>query len=248
MQNMDSLIARQFQTQAQSVRPLVLMMLAALLVLVGGLRILPEESTPLTVKVMSLLAPTLATASVGAYVGRNLRGWIAAIGLLVVSVIGLFIIRAAGGSVAAIPLLLGWGFINGMMLGPLISAVIAEEGPGIVMQALTGTTAVMMGTGLVAMVTGIDFSFLMPMLFVGLIGLIVVGLIGIFVRFSRTVNLAYSILGMAIFAGYFLFDFFRLSRSENTWEAAAQMTTRLYLDFANFFIYLLQFLMSSRRR
>lgn len=248
MQNMDTLIAREFQVQARAVRPLVLLTLGALVVLVGGLRILPEESTPLTVKVMSLLAPTLATASVGAYVGRNLRGWISAIGLLVVSIIGLFVIRAAGGSVATIPLLLGWGFINGMMLGPLISAVIAEAGPGVVMQALTGTTAVMMGTGLVAMVTGIDFSFLMPLIFVGLIGLIVVGLIGIFVRFSRTVNLAYSIFGMVIFAGYFLFDFFRLSRSENTWEAAARLTTSLYLDFANFFIYLLQFLMSSRRR
>jgi FtsH-binding integral membrane protein len=197
---------------------------------------------------MSLLAPTLATASIGAYLGRNLRGWIPIIGLLVVSIIGLFIIRAAGGSPVAIPLLLGWGCINGMMLGPLVSSVIAEEGPGIVMQALTGTTAVMMGAGFIAMVTGIDFSFLWPLLFVGLIGLIVVSLIGIFVRFSRTVNLAYSIFGMIIFAGYFLFDFFRLSRSENTWEAAARLTTSLYLDFANFFIYLLQFLLSSKRR
>jgi FtsH-binding integral membrane protein len=74
------------------------------------------------------------------------------------------------------------------------------------------------------------------------------GLVGVFVRFSRTVNLTYSILGMVIFAAYFLYDFFRLSRSENTWEAATRLTMRLYLDFANFFIYLLQYLLTSRRR
>jgi len=62
------------------------------------------------------------------------------------------------------------------------------------------------------------------------------------------VNLTYSILGMIVFAAYFLYDIFRVSRSENTWEAAVRMTMRLYLDFANFFIYLLQYLLSSRRR
>ena len=39
-----------------------------------------------------------------------------------------------------------------------------------------------------------------------------------------------------------MYDIFRVSRSENTWEAAVRMTMRLYLDFANFFIYLLQYL------
>jgi FtsH-binding integral membrane protein len=177
-----------------------------------------------------------------------LRGWAPAIGLLVLSIIGMFIISAMGSSVLAMPLLLGWGFINGMLVGPLVAFAIADAGAPVVIEALTGTTAVMMLAGLVVFATGIDFSFLMPLLFLALMGLIVMGLVGVFVRFSRTVNLTYSILGMVIFAAYFLYDFFRLSRSENTWEAATRLTMRLYLDFANFFIYLLQYLLASRRR
>ena len=53
---------------------------------------------------------------------------------------------------------------------------------------------------------------------------------------------------MVIFAGGFLFKFFRLSQSENTWEQAVQLTMSLYLTFANFFIYLLQYLLLSKRR
>jgi FtsH-binding integral membrane protein len=220
----------------------------AILVALVLMRVMPEDSTPLTGKVMVLLAPTLAAASIGAYVGRNIRGWLTLIGLFIVSALGLYIIWKAGGSDVAVALLLGWGFVNGMILGPLVGFAIAEQGPGIVLEALVGTAAVMLGTGFISLTTHINFSFLMPLLFLGLLGLIVVGLIGIFVRFSRTVNLAYSIIGMAVFAVYFLYDFSKLDRSRNTWDAAIQLTTRLYLDFANFFMFLLRFLLASRRR
>lgn len=234
--------------QAQSLKWIAGLVLAGLISLLIGMRLMPETATPLLAKVMSLLCPTIAMAAYGAYVGRRLSGFLPFIGLLIASIIGIFIVRAAGGSLIATPLLLGWGFINGMMLGPLVGFALAEEGPQVVVQALVGTTAVMLIAAFVALATGIDFSFLMPILFLGLIGLIIMGLVSIFVRFSRTVNLAYSIFGMIIFAGYFLFDFFRLGQSANTWERATQLTLSLYLDFANFFVYLLQFLLSSRRR
>ena len=119
---------------------------------------------------------------------------------------------------------------------------------GIVIQALTGTTAVMIITGIVAMTSGINFAALAPILLIALLGLIVVGLVGIFVKFSRTVNMVYSIIGMLVFSGFFLLKFFRLSQSENTWERAIDATVGIYVTFVNFFLYLLQFLMSSRRR
>lgn len=241
-------VADQLKTQVNSIKPLIIAVFAGLLLLLVGLRVVPEESTPLVAKVMGLLSPTIATAGLGAYVGRRLRGWLPLIGLLVLSIFGMFIIRSVGSSDLAITLLLGWGFINGMMLGPLVAFAVAEEGPQIVIQALAGTTAVMLGTGFLALATGIDFSFLAPVLFLALIALIVVGLVGIFVRFSRGVNLAYSIIGMVVFAGFFLLNFFRLSKSENSWEQAVDLTISLYLSFANFFSYLLQYLLVSRRR
>jgi FtsH-binding integral membrane protein len=243
-----SYIADQLKTDLDSIKGLVMAVFAGLILMFVGFRALPVESTPLLGKVMCLLSMTIATAGVGAYVGRNLEGWLPAIGLLIVSIIGMFIIRSAGDGMLAVGLLTGWGFINGMMLGPFIAYAVREEGPGIVLQALTGTTAVMLGTGLFVIATGIDFSFMMPVLLIALIGLVIVGLIGIFVRFSRTVNLIYSIIGMLVFSGFFLYHFFNLTKDDNTWERAISHTISLYLTFANFFTYLLSFLLNTRRR
>lgn len=241
-------IGEQLRDDFRSIKGLVAAVFAGLLLMFMGFYALPEANTPLVAKVMCLLSMTIAAAGVGAYLGRNLQSILAAIGLLIVSIIGMFIIRAAGGGPLSVGLLMGWGVINGMMLGPFISYAISEEGPGIVIQALTGTTAVMLITGIVAMATGINFSFLGPILLIALLGLIVVGLVGMFVRFSRKVNLVYSVLGMIVFSGFFLLNFFRMSKAENTWERAVDLTISLYINFANFFTYLLQFLMSSRRR
>lgn len=108
--------------------------------------------------------------------------------------------------------------------------------------AYLGTAGVMAVCGAVAMLSGINFGALGGILFFALLGLIVVGIIGIFIRMSRQFNMVYSIFGMIIFAGYFLYDFFRLAHSENTWAKAVELTVSIYLDFLNFFLYLLQFL------
>jgi uncharacterized protein len=241
-------IADQLKADLNSIKGLVMAVFAGLLLMLLGFRALPVESTPLLAKVMCLLSLTIATGGVGAYVGRRLEGWLPAIGLFILAMIGIFVIQAAGGGFLATTLLLGFGFVIGMMLGPLVGFAAREEGAGIVLQALTGTTAVMLGCGVFVFVTGIDFSFLMPILLIALIGLIIVGLIGIFVRFSRTVNLVYSIIGMVVFAGFFLVKFFRLSQADNTWEAAVRHTASIYISFANFFSFLLQFLLNTRRR
>ena len=118
----------QLAYQLRASRGLAIGVLIAIVVALVGMRLMPEDSTPLMGKVMVLLSPTLATASVGAYVGRRITGWLALIGLFILSAIGLWIIRSAGGSDVAVVLLLGWGFINGMILGPLVGFALAEEG------------------------------------------------------------------------------------------------------------------------
>lgn len=243
-----SYIGEQLKTDLNSIKGLVIAVFAGLVLMFLGFRALPVESTPLLAKVMCLLSLSIASGGVGAYLGRNIRSMLAAIGLFIVSLIGMFIVRAAGDGLIAVGLLMGWSTIFGMMFGPFLSYAISEEGPGIVIQSLTGTTAVMIITGIVAMTSGINFSALGPILLIGLLGLIVVGLVGMFVRFSRTVNIVYSVIGMLIFAGLFLFKFFNLSRSENTWEAAISHAMSIYISFVNFFLYLLQFLMATRRR
>lgn len=241
-------IGQQLKTDFNSIKGLVLAVFAGLLLMFAGFHALPVQSTPLVAKVMCLLSLSIASGGVGAYLARNLRSWIAAIGLFLVAIVGMFVVQAAGGGYPAVGLLMVWSGVFGAMSGPLLYQAVSEQGPGIVVQALTGTTAVMIITGIVAMTSGINFAALAPLLMIGLLGLIVVGLVGIFVRFSRTVNIVYSIIGMLVFSGFFLLKFFRLSQAENTWENAVAMTVSIYVTFVNFFMYLLQFLMSSRRR
>src|SRR5262249_1685500 len=109
-------IADELKAQINSTKPLLITVLAGLLLLLVGLGFLPEESTSVMAKVMGFVGPTLAAGGVGAYVGRALRGWLPVIGLLVLSIVGMFIIGALGASVFALPLVLGWGFINGMFV------------------------------------------------------------------------------------------------------------------------------------
>jgi len=243
-----SYIGEQLKTDLNSVKGMVMVVFAGLLLMFIGFRALPVESTPLLAKVMCLLSMSVAAGGVGAYLGRNLQSMLAAIGLFIVAMIGIFVVRAAGDGLVAVGLLMAWSTIFGMMCGPFISYAITAEGPGIVIQSLTGTTAVMLVTGVVAMTSGINFAALGPILLIGLIGLILVGLVRMFVRFSRTVNIVYSIIGMFIFSGLFLFKFFNLSRDQNTWEAAISHAMSIYITFVNFFIYLLQFLLATRRR
>ncbi len=243
-----SYIGEQLKTDLNSIKGLVIAVFAGLLLMFLGFRALPVESTPLLAKVMCLLSLSIAAGGVGAYLGRNIQSLIAAIGLFILAIVGMFVVRAAGGGYLAVGLLMGWSTIFGMMIGPFLSYAISEEGPGIVIQSLTGTTAVMMITGIVAMTSGINFSALGPILLIGVLGLVVVGLVGMFVRFSRTVNIVYSIFGIVIFSGLFLFKFFRLSQSENTWEAAVAHAMSIYVTFVNFFISLLQLLLAVKKR
>lgn len=243
-----SYIGEQLKADLNSIKGLVLAVFAGLLLMFLGFRALPVESTPLLAKVMCLLSLSIAAGGVGAYLARNLQSWIALIGLIALAFIGMFVVRAAGGGYLAVGLLMGWSAVFGALSGPLISYAISEEGPGIVIQSLTGTTAVMIITGIVAMTSGINFSALGPVLMIALLGLIVVGLVGMFVRFSRTVNIVYSIFGIIIFSGLFLFKFFRLSQSENTWEAAVAHAMGIYITFVNLFTSLLQLLLNLKRR
>lgn len=241
-------VADQLRSDAGAIKNLALAVFGGLLVMLIGMRVLPEESTPLLVKVLGLLSASIAMGAVGAYVGRNIQGWLPIIGLGLAMMAGVFIIPALGGGVLGTTALMGFGFVGGMTLGPLVSFALAEEGPGIVIQSLTGTTAIMLLTGFIVMATGIDFSFLAPVFLLALLGLIVFGLVGIFVRFSRRVSLAYSLLGIAIFSLGFLFKFFQLTKAENTWDAAVRHAMSLYLTFINLFSFILQFLLTSRRR
>ncbi len=203
--------------------------------------------TTLITKVAMLLAGCMAIGGVGAFVGRGVRSLGAFICLAVLFIFGTIgvIVAAHASPVLGVCTLAAWTFVSGMILGPALEMYSERLGWETVAGAFVGTGGVMTVCGLVGAFSGVDFSFLGGILFFGLLGLVLVGFVGIFWRLSRTGSIVESLFGMLIFSGYFIFDFFRVTKESNTWEHAINLAMSLYLDFMNFFLYLLQFLAAT---
>ena len=198
----------------------------------------------LLAKVSILLAMTMGTAAIGTYLGRKINSLFAFIVLLVLFLGGCFgvMIAAHAGTTAGILALAAWGFVTGLFMGPAIENYAEELGWQTVCAAFLGTAGAMVVCGSIGMFSGIDFSHMGAILGIALLVFIIASIVTIFVRIGRTMNITFASIGCIIFAGYFLFDFYRVSHSEDTWENATDMTVKIFLDFINFFLQLLKLL------
>jgi FtsH-binding integral membrane protein len=204
----------------------------------------------LATKVALLLAACMGIGGAGAYCGRNIRtlqGFIIVALLFVFGTIGVTL-GAHVSQLLGVLLLGGWTFISGLVIGPAVQLYSEELGWQTVAAAYVGTGGVMTACGILGAFSGIDFSFLGGILFFALLGLVLASFIGVFWRLSRSGNIVQAVCGMLIFAGYFIFDFFRLTKESNTWEHAVNLTMSIYLDYMNFFLHLLQLLSAMQNK
>jgi FtsH-binding integral membrane protein len=205
-------------------------------------------SNSLMAKVMMLLSGSLVISSIGSYMGLGITsGWVI-FGLFVVLIVGIFGVAAMAAASPALGVagLAIWTFLNGLTIGPAVNFYAAEIGWQTVTFSFMGTAAIMAALGCWGAFSGRDFSAWGKWLFIGLLGLIIVGVIGMFTGFGHSFNLLYSVAGMVIFAGYFVFDFFRLSRSEDNDFNAVMITMNIYLDFVNFWFSLMRFIAETK--
>lgn len=192
--------------------------------------------TTLMTKVFLLLSGCLGCGALGAYAGRNIRSLGAMIGLAIAFLLGIFVVISAAhaSAVLGVLALAGWTFISGLFSGPSLQYYKERLGWETVARVFLGSAAVMAGFGAFGALSGIDFSFMGGILFFLLSILVLVGLVSLFVRLGRKAAIADSIAGLIVFSGYFIYDFFRVTRETNTWESAVQCTMSIYLDFINF--------------
>ena len=205
-------------------------------------------SNSLMAKVMMLLSGSLVISSIGSYMGLGITsGWVI-FGLVVVLFVGIFGVAALAATSPALGVagLAIWTFLNGLTIGPAVNMYAAVIGWQTVTFSFMGTAAIMAALGCWGAFSGRDFSAWGKWLFIGLLGLIIVGVIGMFTGFGHSFNLLYSVAGMVIFAGYFVFDFFRLSRSEDNDFNAVMITMNIYLDFVNFWFSLMRFIAETK--
>jgi uncharacterized protein len=193
-----------------------------------------DQARALFGQTMGLVAVTAGLFALGAYLGRDLSyGWglvafIASFGLLIG--INFAVSRSEQ---LAIGLLFGFGALVGIGTAPTI-AYYASTNPQSVWQAGGATALFIAGFGTAGYATRRDLSGLARVCFWALLVLIVFGIVTIFVNIPNGA-LIYSIAGLVIFAGFTLYDFQRLRRTQDI-RAAPQLAASIFLDVLNVFL------------
>lgn len=154
----------------------------------------------------------------------------------------LFAVSALRNSVWGIVMLLGFTFVAGAFLGPILQhALNLRNGAQLVGMAAGGTGLIFFSLATIATVTKKDFSFMGKFLFIGLILLIVASLANIFFAIPA-LSLTISAIAVLIFSAYILYDISRIIHGGETNYVMATMG--LYLSIYNIFVNLLSLLMA----
>jgi modulator of FtsH protease len=170
------------------------------------------------------------------------------IGLIAFLGMAIFASSSATNPTRAVPTLLGFTFVSGVIISPTLYAIahgyIHGTDTGVIYDALFLTSLVFGSLTAYVFVTKKDFSYMGASLMIGLFLLIGVSLVNLFVQ-SSTMDLALSAITVIIFSGFVLFDTSRILR--NAHEIPPTLgALRLYLDFLNIFMALLRLLSRSR--
>jgi modulator of FtsH protease len=136
--------------------------------------------------------------------------------------------------------LLGFTFFMGLMLTPILTYTLGfANGGALIMTAFGGTASIMAVMATVATVSKRDFSGLGKWLFAGVLVLILASFANIFLGMSA-LAMVVSVLAIAIFSAYILFDVQQIINGGETNYISA--TLRIYLDVYNIFVNLLALL------
>ena len=204
-----------------------------------------DETHALFGQTMGYVAATAGFFALGAYAGRDLSyGW-AFVGFIAAfaCLIGMNFTARQSGS-ASVGLLFAVGLLLGLAMSPTL-VYYAGANPRALWQAGGATALFVAGCGAAGYATRRDLSGVARMGFWALVALIMVGVLMIFVNIPGGA-LAYSILGLVIFAGLTMSDFQRLRRSKDI-DSAPLMAASIFLDALNVFQFFLQIFSRSER-
>ena len=192
-------------------------------------------------KVYSLLAMSMGTAAIGAYLGSGPLLLLVAPNMMLFFILQIALIffasfaaRKPGLNMVA---LFSFTTVSGLTLGPLLYQV----GPSIAAEAFALTAITFAGLSMYVVVSKKDFSFMSGFLMTGLIVLVVGGLLNMFFIQSGMMHFVMSGASVLLFSGFILYDTSNIMRYYGTDEYVSA-TLALYLDVLNLFIALLSIL------
>jgi modulator of FtsH protease len=191
-------------------------------------------------KVMGLVGFAFVFTAGGAVIGRTLGP-----GAFLLSIIGSFGTLIAlqflrERSPLNLALLYAFATFEGMALGLILEAYVAQGLGGAVFNAAATTAAVTLAAGAYGYTTKRDLSGLGGILLVGLIGVIVASVVGIFVQLPL-LYIGISAVAAVLFTGFIVFDLNRVANSRGATEGqAVLLAVSVYLDIFNLFLALLR--------
>ena len=154
----------------------------------------------------------------------------------------LFVVTALRNSVWGVVALLGFTFIAGLMLTPILTVAAGFRNGGQLVALAGGMTAIIFfAMAALATVSKRDFSFLGKFLFIGMILLIVASLANLFFAVPA-VSLTISAIAVLIFSLYLLYDLNQIVRGGQTNYVVA--TLSVFLSLFNIFLSLLNLLLA----
>lgn len=194
-----------------------------------------------------LLAISMIPTILGAWIGVQLNFSFFAgspfIGFLLFMGIAFgffYAIERTKNSGVGVAVLLGFTFFMGLMLSRLVGHILGfANGAALIMIAFGGTATIFTGMATIATVSKRDFSGLGKWLFAGVLVLIVASVLNIFLHVPA-LYLVVSVLAIAIFSAYILFDVQQVVNGGETNYITA--TLAIYLDLYNIFVNLLSLL------
>jgi modulator of FtsH protease len=187
---------------------------------------------------MGYVAFTTALFALGAYLGRDLPGGVGIVAFVVAFAVLIGMRFAAARSrELTVALLAVFGLLIGLAVAP-VTAYYASMDPRALWDAGGATALFILAFGSAGYATRRDLTALARACSWALLALIVAGIVLIFLHLPGGA-LAYSVLGLVIFAGFTMFDFQRLRHSADI-TAAPLLAASIFLDVLNVFLFFLQ--------
>ena len=193
---------------------------------------------------MGYVAITAGLFALGAWAGHGLSGGVGIVAFFLAFGC-LFGMRFAArrSTEATVALLAAFGLLIGLAVAPTV-AYYGSMDPRALWEAGGATALFIAGFGAAGYATRRDLTAVARVSFWALLALIVFGIVLIFVHIPGG-DLAYSILGLVIFAGFTMFDFQRL-RTNSDIAVAPLLAASIFLDVLNVFLFFLTIFTGGR--
>jgi modulator of FtsH protease len=196
-----------------------------------------DQVQALFAQTMGYVAVTAALFALGAYAGRNLAGGVGIVAFIAAfaSLIGMrFAMRRS--RELTVGLLAAFGVLLGLAVAPVLDYY-GQMSPDVLYEAAGATALFIAGFGAAGYATRRDLTAVARVAFWALLALIVFGIVLIFVHVPGG-SLAYSVIGLVIFAAFTMFDFQRLRRNKDI-ASAPLLAASIFLDILNVFLFFL---------